>query len=50
MGTTHGGYQRQLFAVDMEGIPEQTVHEELDLMGAEVLPPLRRALGSQVAA
>jgi len=45
-----GDYQRQLFAVDLAGISEQTVHEELDLIGAEVLPALRRELGSKAAA
>jgi hypothetical protein len=45
-----GDYQRQLFAVDLAGISEQTVREELDLIGAEVLPALRRELGSQAAA
>jgi hypothetical protein len=41
-----GEYQRQLFAVDMAGIAEQTVHEELELIGAEVVPALRRELAS----
>ncbi|MDX6644621.1 MAG: hypothetical protein QOK40_348 [Miltoncostaeaceae bacterium] len=45
-----GDYQRQLFAVDMAGITEQTVHEQLDLIGAEVLPPLRREFASSAAA
>ena len=41
-----GNYQRQLFGIDMAGIPETTVHTMLDLIGAEVLPPLRRELGT----
>jgi putative FMN-dependent luciferase-like monooxygenase len=45
-----GDYQRQLFAVDMAGISEQTVHEQLDLIGAEVLPPLRLEFESKAAA
>jgi putative FMN-dependent luciferase-like monooxygenase len=45
-----GDYQRQLFAVDMAGISEQTVHEELDLIGAEVVPALRHEFKSNVAA
>ena len=45
-----GDHQRQLFAVDMTGIPEQAVHERLDLIGAEVLLPLRRELASKTAA
>ena len=45
-----GEYQRHLFSVDFAGIPEQTVHEELDLIGAEVLPALRREFESKAAA
>jgi putative FMN-dependent luciferase-like monooxygenase len=46
-----GDVQRQLFAVDFAGVPEATVHEQLDLIGAEVLPVLRRELeGSAPAA
>jgi hypothetical protein len=40
-----GDYQRQLFGVDMAGVSEAMVHEQLDLIGAEVLPALRRELG-----
>ena len=36
-----GQYQRQLFGMDLGGIPERTVHEMIDLAGAEVLPALR---------
>jgi putative FMN-dependent luciferase-like monooxygenase len=42
-----GDYQRQLFAVELGGVPERTVHEQLDLIGAEVLPALRRELAAQ---
>src|SRR3954447_13087602 len=45
-----GDYQRQLFAVDFAGLPEAEVHEQLDLIGAEVLPVLRRELGAAPAA
>jgi putative FMN-dependent luciferase-like monooxygenase len=44
-----GDIQRQLFAVDFGGIPEDTVHEQLDLIGAEVLPVLRRELAVAAA-
>jgi putative FMN-dependent luciferase-like monooxygenase len=44
-----GDYQRHLFAVDMAGISEQTVYEQLDLIGAEVLPALRRELDAKAA-
>ena len=41
-----GDYQRQLFAVDFAGLPEATVHEQIDLIGAEVLPVLRQELSA----
>jgi hypothetical protein len=41
-----GDFQRQLFAVDMAGIPERVVHEQLDLIGADVLPVLRKELAA----
>ena len=37
-----GDYQRQLFLVDHAGLPLRTVLEQLDLLGEEVLPVLRR--------
>lgn len=37
-----GRLRRQLFAIDLGGLPERIVHEQLDLLGAEVLPVLRR--------
>jgi putative FMN-dependent luciferase-like monooxygenase len=43
-----GSYQRQLFGVDMAGVAEETVHEQLELIGAEVLPALRRELAPVV--
>jgi putative FMN-dependent luciferase-like monooxygenase len=45
-----GGYQRQMFAIDMAGISEKTVHEQLDLIGTDVLPALRGEFASKVAA
>lgn len=47
-----GALDRQLFAVDFAGLAEDVVHEQLDLIGAEVLPVLRRELaaGTPVAA
>ena len=45
-----GDYQRQLFAVELGGVSEQTVHEQLDLIGAEILPALRRELAASPAA
>jgi putative FMN-dependent luciferase-like monooxygenase len=37
-----GDYQRQLFLVDHAGLPLKTVLEQLDLLGSEVVPVLRR--------
>ncbi|GAA3053645.1 LLM class flavin-dependent oxidoreductase [Kitasatospora albolonga] len=42
-----GDYQRQLFLMDHAGLPLKTVLEQLDLLGEEVVPVLRKefALG-----
>jgi putative FMN-dependent luciferase-like monooxygenase len=37
-----GDYQRQLFLVDHAGLPLATVLEQLDLLGEEVVPVLRK--------
>ncbi|PRY33401.1 LLM class flavin-dependent oxidoreductase [Pseudosporangium ferrugineum] len=37
-----GDYQRQLFVVDHAGLPLKTVLEQLDLLGEEVVPVLRK--------
>ena len=37
-----GDYQRQLFLMDHAGLPLKTVLEQLDLLGGEVVPALRR--------
>lgn len=42
-----GPFRRQLFAVDFAGIPETSVHEMLDLIGAEVLPVLRSEMAAK---
>src|SRR3954463_13272011 len=39
---TFGDYQRQLFLMDHAGLPLATVLEQLDLLGEEVVPVLRR--------
>ncbi|MGH9263664.1 MAG: LLM class flavin-dependent oxidoreductase [Acidimicrobiales bacterium] len=41
---TFGDYQRQLFLIDHAGLPLKTVLEQLDLLGEEVVPVLRREL------
>ncbi|MFV0373160.1 LLM class flavin-dependent oxidoreductase [Microbacterium sp.] len=42
----YGDYQRQLFLVDHAGLPLKTVLEQLDLLGGEVVPVLRREFAS----
>jgi putative FMN-dependent luciferase-like monooxygenase len=37
-----GDYQRQLFVLDHAGLPLKTVLEQLDLLGEQVVPVLRR--------
>jgi hypothetical protein len=37
-----GDYQRQLFLLDHAGLPLKTVLEQLDLLGEEVIPVLRK--------
>ena len=37
-----GDYQRQLFLLDHAGLPLKVVLEQLDILGAEVVPVLRR--------
>ena len=37
-----GDYQRQLFLIDHAGLPPKTVLEQLDILGEEVVPVLRR--------
>jgi hypothetical protein len=37
-----GDYQRQLFLVDHAGLPLETVLEQVELLGTEVVPVLRR--------
>lgn len=37
-----GDYQRQLFVMDHAGLPLKTVLEQLDLLGGEVVPVLRK--------
>jgi len=39
-----GDYQRQLFLVDHAGLPLKTVLEQLDILGGEVVPVLRKEL------
>ncbi|MFI6584361.1 LLM class flavin-dependent oxidoreductase [Embleya sp. NPDC050493] len=45
-----GDYQRQLFLMDHAGLPLKTVLEQLDLLGEEVLPVLRREFAARRAA
>ncbi|GHD50077.1 LLM class flavin-dependent oxidoreductase [Mycetocola manganoxydans] len=45
-----GDYQRQLFLMDHAGLPLKTVLEQLDLLGEEVVPVLRREFAKGRAA
>jgi putative FMN-dependent luciferase-like monooxygenase len=39
-----GDYQRQLFLMDHAGLPRKTVLEQIEMLGTEVVPVLRREL------
>jgi putative FMN-dependent luciferase-like monooxygenase len=41
-----GDYQRQLFLMDHAGLPLATVLEQIEILGTEVVPVLRRELAS----
>ncbi|MFF1568287.1 LLM class flavin-dependent oxidoreductase [Streptomyces sp. NPDC058293] len=41
-----GDYQRQLFLMDHAGLPLKTVLEQLDMLGEEVVPVLRKEFAS----
>ncbi|WP_294181546.1 LLM class flavin-dependent oxidoreductase [uncultured Schumannella sp.] len=40
----YGDYQRQLFLIDHAGLPLKSVLEQLDILGGEVVPVLRKEL------
>jgi len=40
----YGDYQRQLFLMDHAGLPLKTVLEQLDILGEEVVPVLRKEM------
>ena len=42
-----GDYQRQLFLMDHAGLPLKTVLNQLDLLGEEVVPVLRKELAAK---
>jgi putative FMN-dependent luciferase-like monooxygenase len=42
-----GDYQRQLFLMDHAGLPLKTVLDQLDLLGEEVVPVLRKEIGAR---
>jgi putative FMN-dependent luciferase-like monooxygenase len=44
-----GDYQRQLFLIDHAGLPLKTVLEQLDILGEEVVPVLRREFDARRA-
>src|ERR671938_172002 len=42
-----GDYQRQLFLIDHAGLPLKTVLEQLDILGEQVVPVLRREFAAR---
>lgn len=42
-----GDYQRQLFLLDHAGLPRKTVLEQIEMLGTEVVPVLRRELDAR---
>ncbi|MCH4249703.1 MAG: LLM class flavin-dependent oxidoreductase [Microbacteriaceae bacterium] len=46
---TFGDYQRQLFLMDHAGLPLGTVLDQLELLGSEVIPVLRREMAARRA-
>ncbi|GAB3995562.1 hypothetical protein GCM10029992_13170 [Glycomyces albus] len=44
---TFGDYQRQLFLIDHAGMPLKMVLDQLDLLGGEVVPVLRKELAAR---
>lgn len=42
-----GDYQHQLFLLDHAGLPLKTVLDQLDLLGADVVPVLRREIAAR---
>ncbi|UVY84985.1 LLM class flavin-dependent oxidoreductase [Brachybacterium sp. NBEC-018] len=42
-----GDYQRQLFLLDHAGLPRKTVLEQIELLGTEVVPVLRKELDAR---
>ena len=44
---TFGDYQRQMLLVDHAGLPTSAVLKQLDLLGSDVLPVLRRELAAR---
>src|SRR5690606_11311599 len=44
---TFGDYQRQLFLIDHAGMPLKMVLDQLELLGGEVVPVLRKELAAR---
>lgn len=42
----YGDYARQMFLIDHGGLPKETVLEQIDMLGSQVLPVLRRELAA----
>lgn len=42
-----GDYQRQLFLIDHAGLPLETVLEQIEMLGHEVVPVLRKEVADR---
>lgn len=47
MQETFGDYQRLLFLIDHAGLPLKTVLEQMDILGSDVIPVLRKELAAK---
>ncbi|MGO1423281.1 MAG: CE1758 family FMN-dependent luciferase-like monooxygenase, partial [Brachybacterium sp.] len=47
MADNVGDYQRQMFLMDHAGLPQKTVLEQIEMLGTEVVPVLRRELDAR---
>jgi hypothetical protein len=47
LGEDIGSYQRQLWLMDHAGLPLKTVLEQLDILGEEVVPVLRKEFAAR---
>ena len=46
-GEIYGDYQRQLWIMDHSGLPLEIVLEQIELLGSEVVPVLRKEMAAR---